>query len=92
MDVTDNRARSRYEMPLEDGQMAYVDYREDGDRLLLTYAKVPPAHEGKGVAARMVRAVLEDVRARGQKAVPVCGYIVAFARRHPEFNDVVVAA
>lgn len=89
MHVTDNPASSRFEMPLEDGSIAYVDYKKDQGRLLLMYAKVPPAHEGKGVGAKLVRGVLEQVRAREQKAVPICGYIVAYAKRHPEFADVV---
>lgn len=89
MQVTDNKARNRFEMPLDGGALAYVDYAVEDDKLLLTHAQVPPAFEGRGIGAQLARGVFEEIRARGQTAVPVCSYLVAFARRHPEYEDVV---
>ena len=49
--------------------------------------EVPPEDEGKGIGARVVRAALEDTRRLGFKIVPSCSFVVAFVRRHPEFDD-----
>ena len=49
--------------------------------------RMPPADEGKGFAARLVGAALADARKRGFKIVPACSYIVAYVRRHPEYDD-----
>jgi len=82
--VIDNVARSRFELPL-DGCTAFIDYRRSGDTLYLDHAEVPVACSGHGVGTRMVRATLELLRERGERAVPVCSFIRAFVRRNPEF-------
>ena len=87
-DVTDNPAANRFEMPL-DGGLAFVAYRRTGDVLALDHAEVPPALEGQGVGSRLVKATLENVRARGLKVVPGCSFVRAYMRRHPEFDDLV---
>jgi len=48
---------------------------------------VPPQDEGKGIGARVVKAALEDTRKQGFKIVPACSFVVAYVRRHPEFDD-----
>jgi len=84
--LTDNVARSRFEMLLEGGT-AFIDYRRSGNTLYLDHAEVPAALGGHGVGTRMVRAALELLRERGERAVPVCSFIQAFVRRHPEFAE-----
>ncbi|MBN9513932.1 MAG: N-acetyltransferase [Alphaproteobacteria bacterium] len=86
MSVTHNAVRNRYEMPTEHG-LAIAEYRQQGDRLIFTHTEVPPEDEGKGLAAKVVHAALEDTHRRGLKIVPACSYVVAYVRRHPEFDD-----
>ncbi len=41
-----------------------------------------------GSAFRLLpRGTFDCVRAEGSKAVPVCSYLVAWAKRHPEVHD-----
>lgn len=56
---------------------------------VLTHAEVPVTLRGGGVGARLVAGALDLMRARGEKAVPVCPYIVEFIRRHPQYGDLV---
>ena len=84
--VTDNVDRRQFEMPL-DGGLAFVAYRRIGDALHLDHAEVPPALEGQGVGARLVKATLDEVRARGLKVVPHCGFVRAYMKRHGEYDD-----
>jgi predicted GNAT family acetyltransferase len=86
MSVTHNAVRNRYEMPTEHG-LAIAEYRQQGDRLIFTHTEVPSEDEGKGLAAKLVQAALEDTHRRGLKIVPACSYVVAYVRRHPEFDD-----
>jgi uncharacterized protein len=86
-ELTDNPARSRFEMAVE-GDVAFVNYAQrDAGTIDLLYAKVPASLSGRGIGSRLAQAVLEEVRRRGQRAVPSCGFIAAYARRHPEFSD-----
>jgi predicted GNAT family acetyltransferase len=84
--VSDNASLQRFELPLPGDELARIDYRRTGDVLWLDHAEVPPAFEGRGVGSQLVRGALELVRARGERVVPVCGFVAAWMRRHPEFD------
>jgi predicted GNAT family acetyltransferase len=88
--LRDNTANNRYEYTV-DGALCFVAYRRSPGVVALTHAEVPPALEGRGVGSRMVRAILDQVRVDGDKVVPLCSFVVAFIRRHPEFQDLVAA-
>ena len=87
--VTDNPARHRFELAV-DGQTAFAVYRREPGHLTITYVESPVALRGTGVAGRLMQGVLEQARAEGLKVVPVCGYAVAYMKRHPEYADVAV--
>jgi predicted GNAT family acetyltransferase len=84
--VTDNTARSRFEL-IEEGKLAFADYRLKGDVLTLPHVEADPALRGRGAAGRLMAGVLDLARARGLKVTPICGYAVAYIHRHPEYRD-----
>jgi len=84
--VRHNEAQNCYELDTEHG-MAIAVYRRQGDSLMFVHTEVPPADEGKGIGASIVRAALDDSRKRGFKVVPACSFVAAFVRRHPEYDD-----
>lgn len=84
--VMHNEAQGRYELETDHG-LAIVVYRRQGDGLIFTHTEVPPADEGKGIGAAIVRAALDDTRKRGLRIVPACSFVAAFVRRHPEYDD-----
>jgi uncharacterized protein len=86
MAVRDNSAFHRFELET-DGHTAYAYYQTAPGVITLTHTEVPPALGGRGVGSALVRGALEEVRARGLKAVPKCPFVSAFMGRHPEFND-----
>lgn len=77
---------SRFEADFEAG-LAVCTYRRQGDMLLITHTEVPPALEGRGIAAALVQATLDWARAEGLRVRPLCGYVAAYMRRHPETQD-----
>ena len=86
-EVRDNPARSRFEMASGDA-VASVEYRRAGDgRVALTHTEVPEALSGRGVGSKLVRGVLDALRAEGSKVVPRCGFVAAYVGRHPEYRD-----
>ncbi|MEO5715902.1 MAG: GNAT family N-acetyltransferase [Luteolibacter sp.] len=87
--MTDNPTLRRFEL-IEEGRLAFADYRLDGDLLILPHVEADPALRGKGTAGRLMAAVLELARERGWKVRPICGYAAAFIQRHPEFEDLLV--
>ncbi len=49
----------------------------------ILHTNVPPAIEGRGIAAELTRAALSEAQAQGWTVNPVCSYAVAYLRRHP---------
>ncbi|MBU6484919.1 MAG: N-acetyltransferase [Betaproteobacteria bacterium] len=84
--IAHNVAQHRFEARVE-GTLAYCDYRRDGTVLQLVHTEVPAALEGRGIAAGLVAAALAWARAEGLTVVPVCSYVRAYMRRHPESAD-----
>ena len=89
MNVIDNAARSRFEL-MEDGRMAFADYVRRGEVLILPHVEADPALRGKGAAGRLMQGVVAQARAAGLKIRPTCSYAVAWMRRHPEEQDLLV--
>jgi predicted GNAT family acetyltransferase len=86
MQIHDNLTSSRFETVV-DGQLAVLDYRREGNTLVLTHAGVPPPIEGRGIAAELTKAALESARENKLRVVAECSYVVAYLRRHPEYAD-----
>ena len=86
--VVDNLEKSRFELE-EQGLLAFADYRLHGDRMVIPHVEAPVALRGTGAAGRLMTGVLQIVRDRGLKVVPVCPYAAAFVQRHAEFQDLV---
>ena len=84
--IQDNPAHSRFEMRVE-GETAFITYRRTPEAVELLHAEVPSQLEGRGHGARLVRGVLDHLRAEGAKVRPYCSFVVAYVRRHPEVQD-----
>ncbi|GMM91724.1 GNAT family N-acetyltransferase [Qipengyuania sp. MTN3-11] len=48
---------------------------------------VPPAMRGRGIAERLVEALIADAREKGFRIVPACSYVAAQFRRRPDWSD-----
>ena len=48
---------------------------------------VPPAIGGRGIAAQLVEALVEDAREQGFRIEPQCSYVAVAFDRHPEWAD-----
>jgi uncharacterized protein len=84
MDVTRNDARHRFEVTV-DGYTAILAYREVDGRVTLIHTEVPPELRGRGIADALARTALVDARERGLMVRPLCPFVQAFVKRHPEY-------
>jgi uncharacterized protein len=82
--VTDSPGAGRYELRVDGALVGWIDYRRAGDSVALTHAEVLPERRNQGHAEAMTREALADLKRRGLQAQPVCPYVVAYARRHPD--------
>ena len=67
-------------------QTGELTWRAAGpDVRIATHTGVPDALRGRGVAARLVDALVADAREQGFRIVPACSYVAAQFERHPEW-------
>ena len=85
-EIQDNPARHRYELTI-DGETAFVTYRRKDGVITFVHTEVPPALEGRGIASRLARHVLDMARKDGLKVVPMCPFIAAWMKKHPDYED-----
>ena len=56
------------------------------------HTEAPASMRGTGAAMALVEHMIGDARASGFKIVPICPYVLAQYRKHPEWNDVMASA
>lgn len=87
--VVDVPDRGRFELRV-DGELAgFAEYRLRPGRIVFTHTEVDDRFQGRGLAARLARAVLDSARERGLRVTPLCPYIARYIRRHPEYVPLV---
>ncbi len=67
-----------------DGQTCVIDYELQNGVMAVTHTGVPPPLEGRGIAGRLMEAVLEHAKTDGLKVAPLCSYARGYMERHPE--------
>ncbi|MBF0677889.1 MAG: N-acetyltransferase [Devosia sp.] len=79
--------RGRYVIHLAPGAEAEMTYRKAGaGPMIIDHTGVPTEYEGRGIALRLVKAAIADAQEQNFKIKPVCPYVVAQFRRHPEWG------
>ncbi|MDQ4122522.1 MAG: N-acetyltransferase [Acidobacteriota bacterium] len=89
LQVIDNKEKERFEIDL-DGKTALIDYSEQNGVVAMTHTEVPAEFEGKGVGSRLVKGALEIVKNDGKRVRPLCTFVAAYIKRHPEYESLVV--
>jgi predicted GNAT family acetyltransferase len=87
MSFRDNAERHRYELDHEAGP-SFADYRDRDGVRFITHVETPHAARGHGHAERLMAAIVESARGGERKFVPLCGYAIAYFRRHKDAADV----
>ncbi|MBE0543087.1 MAG: N-acetyltransferase [Verrucomicrobia bacterium] len=87
--VVHNVSLRRFEDQPGDGSPSFLSYTFKGDCVVFDHTFVPDALRGRGIAAKLARAALEEARQRRWRIIPRCSYVAAFIKRHPEFADLV---
>jgi uncharacterized protein len=86
--VIHNESAHRYEIWVGDNRVGLADYSLMPGERHFVHTETNPAEQGKGYAAVLMREALNDVRENSKdKVVPVCSYVVAYMKRHPETQD-----
>jgi predicted GNAT family acetyltransferase len=89
MDVIHNEADQRFEIRLDDGTIAFADYRPLQGKVMFPHTLVPPHHEGQGLGSAIAKSSLDWARAQGLQVIPACTFYASYMKRHAETHDLV---
>lgn len=89
--LVDNQAKERYELWVGNDRVGTIKYSTLPEAIVLIHTEVDPAFEGEGFGSRLVHDALADVRSRGLKVVPQCGFVRSYLGRHPDQADILAA-
>lgn len=89
--IRNNTDGQRYEVSVDGKPAGFAEYRLRNNRVIFTHTEVDSAYEGHGLGSTLARFALDDVRERNLSAVPLCPFIAAWIKRHPDYRDLVPA-
>ena len=70
------------------GRLTWTEHGPEHDKVRAAeHTLVPPEVGGRGVAAKLVEALVADARQRGFKIDPQCSFVAAAFKRHPDWAD-----
>jgi RimJ/RimL family protein N-acetyltransferase/predicted GNAT family acetyltransferase len=87
LDVARLDAENRYVATFGAEQVAEINYLPQGRALFITHTGTTPSWRRCGIAARITRAALDDIRERGLQVRPGCSYTQRFLAEHPDYAD-----
>lgn len=85
----DNKRDQQFEMEF-DNHLAVIEYETEGNIISLLHTGVAPELEGKGAGTAIVEKVLTEIKNRGMELIPLCPFVVAYIKRHPEWESIIV--
>lgn len=83
-----NRGAHQFEVAIDGRFVGEAHYTVMDGIAAFDHTAVRPEFGGQGVAGRLVRYAMDEVRAAGEwKVRPVCSYVVWWFDKHPEDAD-----
>jgi hypothetical protein len=81
--------RTRYEVLVDGSVAGAAHYLEFEGRLVFDHTVIDDAYGGRGLGKVLAQGALDDVRAHGQRIVPLCEFMAGFLAKNPEYDDLV---
>lgn len=83
-----NEEKKRFELKVE-GETAFIEFILSNENIMfLTHTEVPVSLEGKGVGSAIVSKTLEYIREKGYTLAPLCPFVAAYVKRHPDWKSI----
>ena len=87
IDVRDNPSESRYEVVVDGDVAGFTQYEKRGGTTVFVHTEIGDAYEGQGLASKLVKGALDDLRASGTPVASECSYVSGWIEKHPDYQD-----
>ena len=89
--ISKDEAAGRYEIRLGGRRVGLADFYRRGNTVVIPHTETLPEFGGRGLASRLVRHCLDDIRDQRLRVDPACPFVAAYIRRNPEYADLLEA-
>ncbi len=73
-------------------QRATLEYRSNKEgKIFINHTEVPENLQGNGLGEKLVLHVFDYIRENGMRLIPVCPFVKAYLKKHPEHMDLVAS-
>ena len=79
-----------YELKDDVHRQQYEYIKSINGEIYLTHTEVPRELEGKGIGSQLVEKTLQDIERQGLRLVPLCPFVAAYIKKHPEWRRIVM--
>ncbi|GAB5400628.1 MAG: GNAT family N-acetyltransferase [Aureisphaera sp.] len=86
LEVYENKEKRRFEASVQ-VKLAFIEYIRAKGAVYLTHTEVPRELEGKGVGSELVVQVLRILKEENSLLAPLCPFVAAYIKRHPEWKE-----
>ena len=89
VEVRDVPERERYEIHIDGARVGLAAYDLQDDVIAFTHTETNPELQGRGIAGRLIRDALDDVRRRELTVLPLCSFVAHWISENPDYKDLV---
>lgn len=86
---SDNKGRYEARVSDSDEPAELTWSRMNADTIIADHTYVPDALRGRGIGRALAERLIADARDGGYRIVPLCPFVKALYRKHPEWSDVI---
>lgn len=84
----ENGSKGRYYIVHGSGESELTYSVVSAKQVIADHTQVASGHEGEGVGLMLLREFVADARSKGFQILPLCPFVNAQRRKHPEWSDV----
>lgn len=91
MDIQKNGDSGSYDAVVDGQVVGMIVYhtQRGGKRVTLSHTIIDPEYRGRGIATRLVKHALDDLRAQDLKITNYCSFVADYIADHPEYKELV---
>jgi len=88
LEIKHDKDNKQFTMEIK-GDIAKVEYKLKNDKMYLVYSEVPYNLRGQGIGKTLVEKTFEKLTEENYKAVAVCSYVKAVAKRSEKWSKII---
>ena len=84
---TNNESESQFELNIN-GEIAFIEYFIEDNKIHLTHTEVPKALQANGVGTELVKHSLQYIKEHNLTLVPTCSFVADYVNNNPKWHSI----